>query len=259
MQRPEPIPLQPGLVYGPVDSRRFGRSLGVNLLPADRKLCTMDCIYCQYRTTAGDAGAFPEVGAVLAAVEKALRKNPDCEAITIAGNGEPTLHPDFPEVVHGLLALRDRLGIRAKLCVLTNGTRLGRLDVREALEACELPVVKLDAGDDATLSAINRPRGSRLADIVEGLSHLRRFQLQALFVNGAVSNATDTALNPWLDLVRRLTPERVQVTTVDRGTSCPGVLPVARARLLEIARQVALRAGVPADVTPCRDEARFLG
>ncbi len=254
---PGPIPLQPSLIYGPVRSRRLGRSLGVNLLPTHYRLCSMDCIYCQYASPKeGDTGGFPSVADVLAAVEAALEQNSDCDAITLAGNGEPTLHPGFLEIVSGLVALRDRLAPGVKLVLLTNGTRLGHPAVREALLALDTPVIKLDAGDPETLKAVNRPHGRGLEAVLEGLKGIERYELQALFVAGPVTNADPAALDHWLELVGKLRPERVQITTVERGTSVPGVLPLPAAELREIAKRVNTL-GVEADVYPCSDEERF--
>lgn len=261
MPRPAPIPLQRGWVYGPVASRRFGRSLGVNLLPTGRKLCNFDCVYCQYDATPEHerADALPTVDEVLAAVTDALGRGP-CDAITLAGNGEPTLHPGFADVVAGLVWLRDALAPGAALVLLTNGTRLRDARVREALGRLDRPFVKLDAGDDATLRAVDRPRaGFGLERLRADLAALGRpFWLQSMFMRGAVDNAADERVEAWLDVVAPLGPVEVQVTTVDRGTTLPGVLPVPAARLEQIAAAARGR-GVPARAFPCGDEARFEG
>jgi wyosine [tRNA(Phe)-imidazoG37] synthetase (radical SAM superfamily) len=217
----------------------------------------MDCIYCQYASPKdGDTGGFPSAADVLAAVESALEVDATCDAITIAGNGEPTLHPQFLDIVSGLVVLRDRLAPQVKLVLLTNGTRLGHKTVQEALRALDTPVIKLDAGDPETLKAINRPHSSGLGAVIKGLKEIERYELQALFVAGPVTNATAPALDRWIELVCELQPERVQVTTVDRGTSVPGVLPVPEPQLRSIAeRLVAL--GVRADAYPCSNEDRF--
>lgn len=266
MPRPSPIPLQGDWAYGPVPSRRLGRSLGVNLLPTGRKLCNFDCVYCQYDATPRAAGEeaqdLPDVDAVLAAVERALRGAGPCDAITIAGNGEPTLHPGFDHVVAGLVTLRDALAPAASLVLLTNGTRLRAPHVRDALAWIDRPFVKLDAGDEATLRAVDRPRaGASLARLVEDLRGLEApFWLQSMFMVGAVDNAAEEHVAPWLDLVVSLRAagrlEEVHVTTVDRGTTLPGVLPAPDARLQEIAAAARAR-GVAARAFPCGDEARF--
>lgn len=258
--RPSTIPLQRGWAYGPVPSRRFGRSLGVNLLPTGRKLCNFDCVYCQYDATprAPAAGAdLPGADEVLEAARDALRGGA-CDAITIAGNGEPTLHPAFDHVVAGLVTLRDALAPAASIVLLTNGTRLRDAHVRAALGWIDRTFVKLDAGDEATLRAVDRPRAwgglPRLIDDVQALG--TPCCLQSMFMTGAVDNAADERVAPWLDLVAGLRPVEVHVTTIDRGTTLPGVLPVAAPRLEEIAAAARAR-GVAARAFPASDEARF--
>jgi wyosine [tRNA(Phe)-imidazoG37] synthetase (radical SAM superfamily) len=254
---PAPIPLQPDLAYGPVASRRLGRSLGVNLLPTDRKVCSFSCVYCQYADTPGEAGELPAPAAILAAVERALGHDPACDAITLAGNGEPTLHPAFAEVVAGLAALRDRLAPRAALVLLTNGTHLADPAVRAALPALGRVFVKLDAGDEATRRAIDRPRAGSLAALERALADLPcEWWAQALLVAAPLDTAEGPPLEAWLELLARLRPAGVHVTTVDRGTAVPGVLPVPAARLEAVAARVR-GLGIPAQAFPCGDEGRF--
>lgn len=257
MPRPTPIPLQSELAYGPVRSRRLGRSLGVNLLPPGRKLCTFDCVYCQYDATPDAAPAgFPAPEQVWEAVEAALRRAP-CDAITVAGNGEPTLHPELARIVDGLDWLRTTHAPLAELVLLTNGTRLGTAELRAALPRFDRAFFKLDAGDDVVMRAIDRPRGFSIARLEAGLRALKTpFWLQAMFVTGARDNATPDALERWLDLVEGLRPVGVHVTTIDRGTTVPGLLPVSAERLERLAARVCTR-GVPAEAFPCPEEGRF--
>ncbi|RMG12882.1 MAG: radical SAM protein [Planctomycetota bacterium] len=252
---PAPIPLQSALVYGPVDSRRLGRSLGVNPLGAGRKLCNMSCIYCQYPEEEGEAGSFPDLAAVLDAVERALPGS-GAEAVTVAGNGEPTLHPAFLDLARGLARLRDRYAPGAPLCLLTNGSRLDQAEVRAALDGFDRPIVKLDAGDPRTLHAINRPRGIDLERLLAGLVALPRLELQSMFVGGAVSNATPDRVARWIEAVRLVRPRFVQVTTVDRGTCVAGVRPVP-AEYLETLAGLLRAEGIEAEAYPCRDEGAF--
>lgn len=256
-----PIPLQERWAYGPIASRRFGRSLGVNLLPLDRKVCTMACAYCQYGDGAGggriDRDALPAPAQVLAAVERALAGRPAIDAITVAGNGEPTVHPELHRITEGLVALRDRLSPGTPLVLLTNGTRLDLPRVRDAIRLFDRPVVKLDAGEELAFRAVNRPNGASLARVVRGLQGLgRRFTAQALFVRGAVDNATPAALQAWARTLLAVRPADVQVTTLDRGTALAGLRPVPAAALEEIAAGVR-RLGIPAAAFPCGSEARF--
>lgn len=257
MPRPTTIPLQADLAYGPVQSRRFGRSLGVNLLPPGRKLCTFDCVYCQYDATPDAAPAgFPTPAQVLEAVEAALRRG-RCDAITVAGNGEPTLHPQLARIAAGLVALRAVHAPDAELVLLSNGTRVGTPELVAALPSFDRVFFKLDAGDDATLSAIDRPRGFSLGRLVSGLRGLSGpFALQAMFVAGACDNSTPDAVKRWLSVVLALGPTLVHVTTIDRGTTVEGLRPVPAERLEEIAARLRAR-GIAAEAFPCQQETRF--
>lgn len=257
MPRPATIPLQAEIAYGPVRSRRFGRSLGVNLLPPGRKLCTFDCVYCQYDATPDAAPAgFPTPEQVLEAVAAALRRGP-CDAVTVAGNGEPTLHPQLARIAAGLLELVTADARGAELVLLSNGTRLDRPEVTAALPSFHRVFFKLDAADDETLRAIDRPRGFSIERLVKGLRGLGApFALQALFVTGARDNATPAAVERWLDLVEDLQPRSVHVTTIDRGTTLDGLRPLSAERLEMIAARACAR-GIPAAAFPCPEEDRF--
>jgi wyosine [tRNA(Phe)-imidazoG37] synthetase (radical SAM superfamily) len=240
----ELLPLRRDLTYGPVNSRRLGRSLGVNLFPAARKVCSFDCIYCQYgRTRERTLCAAPDDVApaadVLEAVQLALRADPTIEYVTFSGVGEPTLHPAFPWLVDGIRRLREEMGHRARLAVLSNSSTLGRPEVFAALFRVDAPIMKLDAGDADTLNAVNAPvAGVRMETIIEALAELGGPILQALFVDGPVSNARGAALQAWLGAVRRIRPRSVQVYSTDRAVPETSVRPVAPQTLQRIAAEV---------------------
>ena len=251
---PPPIPIQSALVYGPVASRRFGRSLGVNLLPPGRRLCSMDCRYCQYPAPPSSAaGRFPSPGAVLAAVGAALALERGLDAITLAGLGEPTLHPRFAGIVEELAALRDEAAPGVPLILLTNGSRLASPWVRPALDLIERTYVKLDAADDATFRAVNRPHGFGLSDVLRSLLAVGpgRVHLQALFAEGLEEQLAPDHLARWVALVTELRPRGVQVTTVERTPAEEGLRPLAPERLEALAAELRAR-GVVAEGFPAR-------
>src|SRR6266508_3536472 len=161
--------LQTGLVYGPVRSRRLGRSLGVNLSPPGRKTCNFNCAYCQYGWTDFPVrGTFPSPAEVIDAVDCALARDPDIDTITVAGNGEPTLHPAFAPIAEGLFHVRARRAPHAKLALLSNGSTLNRLDVVYSLARFDTRCMKLDAGDATTFRRVNAPPmplGRLIADL----------------------------------------------------------------------------------------------
>ncbi len=236
------IELKRGAVYGPVASRRLGRSLGINLLPPRRKLCSFDCVYCQYgrtesRDVAGIENELPAVDVVLAAVEAALsRLDRPPEWLTFSGNGEPTLYPGFPEVVDGILELRDRVCPGTRTAVLSCSTEAARPEIRAALARLDARIMKLDVGSQALLDKYNRPApGVTLDGIVAGLAGLEDVTLQALFAGGEDGNFTAANLKSWLNLVSRLRPREVQLYSLARSTAPADLRPLGRKELSAIA------------------------
>jgi wyosine [tRNA(Phe)-imidazoG37] synthetase (radical SAM superfamily) len=246
---------QRGILYGPVRSRRLGFSLGINLLPAEGKLCNFDCVYCQYgwsdMTLLGRLGelAFPPVERVLAALEAEL---PGCDPspayLTFSGHGEPTLHPRFGEIVEGVVAIRDRVLPGARTAILSNSTRAAEPAVRDALRRLEVRIMKLDAGAGDLLGRYNRPAGGvTLAGIVAGLRELGGVTLQSLFTGGPGGNADPHGVEEWLGQVTRIAPLAVQIYTLSRGYPSERIAPLGRERLEEI-RERAAAAGMAAQV-----------
>ena len=223
------IPLQSGIIYGPIFSRRLGRSLGINLLPIDRKVCTFDCVYCQYGSakvsdTSVNGAEFPSVSDVLLNIEKALKKPRTIDYLTFSGNGEPTIHPDFPEIVEGVISLRERLRPDAKLAILSNSSRVDQPSIHAALERFDLPMMKLDAGDPQTFQAINRPAKSiDFWEIVAGLGSIPNLMVQSMLIDGKVSNMRGDAYHAWVDLLIELRPRETHIYSLARPTACDGV------------------------------------
>jgi wyosine [tRNA(Phe)-imidazoG37] synthetase (radical SAM superfamily) len=248
------VPLQAGFVYGPVRSRRLGISLGVNVLPDGGKVCNFTCAYCQYGWTPGphqarESGGWPDPVAIAAAVEAALGCAPRVDRITLAGNGEPTLHPRFGEIVERLRDVRERLAPRARLAVLSNGSTAAEPLVAAALVRLDEAYMKLDAGDARTLKAINGVALDPDATI-DALADLGGVTLQAMFVRdpqGRVDNTTPAALDAWLSGVRRVRPTGVHIYSLDRTPALERLEPVPAAVLEGIARRVEAM-GIPARV-----------
>jgi wyosine [tRNA(Phe)-imidazoG37] synthetase (radical SAM superfamily) len=248
------VALQAGLVYGPVRSRRLGISLGVNVLPDGAKICNFTCAYCQYGWTPsphaarGHAG-WPEPAAIAGAVEAALACAPRVDRITLAGNGEPTLHPRFGEIVERLRDVRAARAPRARLAVLSNATTAAEPLVAAALVRLDECHMKLDAGDAATLKAINGVAVDPEATIA-ALAQLGGVTLQALFVRdpqGPADNTTPAALGAWLAAVRRVRPMGVHVYSLDRTPALKRLEAAPRPVLDAIAARVEAM-GIPARV-----------
>ncbi len=221
------------IVFGPVRSRRLGVSLGINLLPTDGKLCNFDCIYCEcgWNREGVAKAPFPSVEAV----EEALRAKltamasegvkPD--SITFSGDGEPTLHPHFPEIVDVVLSLRDVLAPGAKVSVLSNATTCGKPAVAEALRRVDNPILKIDAPTSPLAGKINQPQGVyNIEDVVHNLEAFGGdFILQTMFLRSpSFDSASPEVLLPWMDIVRRLHPRQTMVYSLDRETPQKGLV-----------------------------------
>lgn len=244
------LKLQEGIIYGPIDSRRFGPSLGLNLLPTDGKVCSFNCIYCHYGWTFLKvdsaefiSDSFPSVDEVGEALRKALEKtiedNSPLNVITFSGNGEPTLHPDFPMVVDRVLHIRDELTPNTPVQALSNFTTFKRPEVVEALRRLDRRIMKLDAGTEDLFSKINRPApGITLAALTDALRKLGEVFIQSAFMAGRVDNSTDEAVQAWLERLQTIKPLGVQIYTLDRSPADSALERVAETRLEEIATLV---------------------
>ncbi|MFA7155606.1 MAG: radical SAM protein [Proteiniphilum sp.] len=246
------------IVYGPVQSRRLGSSLGVNLLPYDGKLCSFDCIYCEcgfnrdFRTQT----KLPDRENVRAALEDKLQQlqmekiSPD--VITFAGNGEPTMHPEFEGIIDDTLLLRTRNFPDAKISVLSNGLHLNKKEVFDAMRKVDNPILKLDSAFDETARQIDRPNAATYS-VSQQVERYRLFQgdfiLQSMFLRGRfeermVDNTTEEEISAWLGLVRSLRPREVMIYTIDRETPARELEKAPPEVLQEIARRVG-ELGIP--------------
>jgi len=225
-------------IFGPVPSRRLGLSLGVDLVP--RKLCTLDCVYCQVGRTTDkrtERGDFVPVADVLAELAETLPRVPRPDYITMSGSGEPTLNARLGEVIDAVRRLTD-----VPVAILTNGTLLVDPAVRHECAKADLVVPSLDAGDEETFQRVNRPApGLTLEGLVEGIAAFRRefagqLWLEVFLV--AAVNDGDEQVSKIARLIERIGPDRVQLNTATRPTAEVGVGAVSPARLADIARRL---------------------
>jgi len=244
------LPLQEGLVYGPVHSRRLGCSLGINILPRNLKACTFNCSYCQYgwtKTPVRHAGELAEHWPSPASIARALAQRlprllhgkDRIDHVTLAGHGEPTLHPQFPEVVTEIRTVRDTLAPHLPLAVLSNSATLDLPGVVPALNEVDERVMKLDAGESAIIRRVNAAT-IPVEQIIEGLKRLKNVVIQAMFVRdrlGRIDNATDLAVANWIGALQAIAPKAVHVYSIDRTPAWPYLQAVPLARLEEIARR----------------------
>jgi len=237
------IPLQKGIIYGPVKSKRLGRSLGINLSPAGLKVCTFNCVYCFYGPTTGTEGDFPSVDDVARALTNALRSSPEVDYITFAGNGEPTLHPEFDAVVAAVRRIRDRLATGTPVALLSNASLLTDETVKATLPFIDLAMLKLDTADQQTFLRTNRPLiPMNVADIVEALSALQNPPvIQSVVVRGRVETHKEESLQTWLEALERIKPQYVQLYTLDEPIEAVGLLPATREELQKIKEAAAQR------------------
>ena len=219
-------------VFGPIHSRRLGSSLGINLLPTKGKLCNFDCIYCECGWNADGAAdrRLPTAAQVRELLEAKLRQcAADCtpiDSITFSGDGEPTLNPEFPQIVRDTVELRNRYFPGAVVSVLTNATRICRQEVAEALHLVDNAILKLDAPTDALAAVINQPRAEyHVESIVGDMERFGHdFVLQTMFLRApGFDSSNPEVLGPWMDIVRRLRPREVMVYTLDRPAPAEGL------------------------------------
>ena len=251
--------LQHSALFGPVQSRRYGVSLGINLLPPDHKICSFDCPYCECgstdraRSDCPPGVTYPDADAVLDALTAFLEKVRDegrpLDAITLAGNGEPTLHPHFHEIMEGLADRRDVLAPRARLIVLTNGFSLGDSAIRDGLMIADERIVKIDAGTDDMFRRLNRPVCEMAVDdLIAGMKALPSFTSQTMFIAAPIDNTAPDHLEAWMDVMDTVRPSLAQIYSIDRRPADPSVQAVERETLEAIARRLMDRTGVPVQI-----------
>jgi wyosine [tRNA(Phe)-imidazoG37] synthetase (radical SAM superfamily) len=247
--------LQKGIIYGPVNSRRLGSSLGINILSVNEKFCPFNCVYCQYGWTKNQTiqpdniFALPSVRDVKEALREALMRMSRRPAyITFSGNGEPTLHPDFAQIVEEVKAARDELSAEAKTAILSNSAFVSDLSVRQALSRLDVRIMKLDCGETEVFKRYNQPcRGVDLEAITDGLARLTDVTIQALFSSGQEGNLSPQNIIAWIERLKRINPSSVQLYTLDRGYPGNDLKPTAEEQLRQIKKLVG-EAGLSAQV-----------
>jgi wyosine [tRNA(Phe)-imidazoG37] synthetase (radical SAM superfamily) len=238
------LPLQRSILYGPVNSRRLGRSLGINLMPVEYKLCSFNCVYCHYGWTkihTIDTSAFekdmPRPDDVIDGVKKALMSDEAFDYLTFSGNGEPTLYPKFSSIVAEIVRLRDRHRPGLKIALLSNSSGLFLPDVRNCIALIDVPVFKLDAGADRSFKSINRPaQGVNFDEIVEHLQSLKGGVIQTVLLEGTPCNTQEQDLRTYFDQIRVIDPKVVHIYSIDRPVSNTNIRRVLPDDLDRIAR-----------------------
>lgn len=237
------------IAFGPIKSRRLGNSLGINLLPKFGKWCSFDCIYCEcgWNKDGKNDRQLPSKEEVFLALDHKLKECKEngtpIDTITFSGNGEPTLHPDFPAIIDRTLELRDRYYPTSKVSVLTNASQLDKPQIRAALQKTDNPILKIDSPLNEYVQSIDRPSPAySLARTIENIKLFDGdFILQTMFLRGEADGKRIDSTDPencraWRDLVRELKPREIMMYTIDRETPAQNLSKVTVEEMEEIAR-----------------------
>lgn len=240
-------------IFGPIHSRRLGVSLGINLMPYDGKICSFDCLYCEAGFNAQGAGeaGLPTVRQVSEQLETKLQDMhaaaEPLDVITFSGNGEPTLHPQFAEVVDEVIRLRDKYYPQAKISVLSNSTRIFDAKVTDALRRVDNNILKLDSAIEPTMRLIDRPNSAEFT-VERVVNALRAFSgqaiIQTMFLRGEhegvrIDNTTPEEVDALIEAYKTIRPREVMIYSIDRKTPEEKLEKVSRPELEQIAERIA--------------------
>ena len=249
------------IVFGPIVSRRLGKSLGINVLPTTEKICSFNCVYCECGWTPDKEMLHREylsAETILHAVEAKLKmcheENVTIDSITFSGNGEPTMHPDFGKIIAGLIPLRNLYYPKTAITCLSNATQLFRADVKEALQKIKNPILKLDAGSETFFKLVDRPViPVTLQEIVE---QLKTFQgnliIQTMLLRGEIDaqhfdNSQHEELSQWLGHIREINPKKVMLYSLERETPAKKLVKMEQADLKHVAEKIH-KIGIAAEI-----------
>jgi wyosine [tRNA(Phe)-imidazoG37] synthetase (radical SAM superfamily) len=249
------------IIFGPIKSRRLGISLGINLLPLDKKVCNFNCVYCECGWTEKSDTKFTLPSAItvneeLASKLQQMQQNKEeLDVITFAGNGEPTMHPQFGMIIDNTIALRNKFFPTAKIAVLSNATLIRKKSVFNALQKVDQNILKLDSGIEATCKVINKPtQNFHLIPLIEYLKKMNgNLIIQTLFLKGcyndtSIDNTTETEVNTWLSIIEEIRPKQVMIYSLARDTPASNLEKVSKNVLTKIANKVKA-AGIEVQVT----------
>ena len=249
--------IYPSPIFGPVHSRRLGISLGINLLPADGKVCSFDCIYCECGFNEDHRPSLPlptreEVAEKLEQKLQAMVEEQQLpDVLTFAGNGEPTCHPHFAEIIADTIRLRNQYCPKAKVSVLSNSTMIHRQAVHNALMLVDNNILKLDTVDPIYINKVDHPNGTY--DVNTIIERMKAFNghliIQTMFMRGecngeSIDNTGEAYVAPWLEAVKDIKPQQVMIYTIDRETPTQGLLKATHEQLDQIRDRV-IAAGIP--------------
>lgn len=246
-------------VFGPIHSRRLGVSLGINLSPDDGKVCSFDCIYCEagYNSQGKGTTGFPSREKVKnmlrAKLEEMKEKGENLDVITFSGNGEPTLHPDFPAIMDDVISLRNEYFPQAKVSVLTNSTKIFSPEVAAALKKADNNILKLDSAVNKTMRLIDQPSSPSFT-VEKVVKDLKQFSgtgiIQTMFLRGEhdgekVDNTTEEEIRALINAYNEIKPREIMIYSLDRSTPEEKLVKVEKEELEKLGRRIENETGIP--------------
>ncbi|MCH5233938.1 MAG: radical SAM protein [Muribaculaceae bacterium] len=245
-------------IFGPIHSRRLGTSLGINLSPNDGKVCSFDCLYCEAGFNAQGAGTtgLPPREKVRKDLREKLQKmkesGENLDVITFSGNGEPTMHPDFPGILDDVIALRDEFFPEAKVSVLTNSTRIFTPAIAEALKKADNNILKLDSAIEETMQLVDRPNSPSFT-VERVIDSLKQFSgsgiIQTMILRGEhngkrIDNTTPKEIDALIKAYKEIKPKEIMIYSLDRSTPEEKLIKVEKDELEEIAKRIERETGI---------------
>ena len=238
------------IIFGPIKSRRLGLSLGVNLLPIDAKICSFNCIYCEcgFNTTMHES-PIPSRELVKETLEAKLKnmvaENQIPDVITFAGNGEPTLHPDFDGIIDDTLELRNNICPTAKVSVLSNSTKIHKPHIFKALNKVDNNILKFDSAIDRTMKLIDCPVGTHINVnwLIENLKNFNgKLIIQTMFLRGEYKgeqfdNTSKEEVDAWIRALKEIRPKQVMIYSLDREAPTDTLQKISKEELNAIAER----------------------
>jgi wyosine [tRNA(Phe)-imidazoG37] synthetase (radical SAM superfamily) len=250
-----------GVIYGPFENPNYGSTIGINLLGTKQKVCSFDCVYCDLGRTEVRMNRlktdieFPSVEQVKDAVTAALQKihtsGPRVDSIIISGNGEPTLHPDFPAVIEAIVEARNAWLPGRPISLFTNGAALDTRKITDAVNLLDERVVKIDAGGEKLFKTVNAPlTRANLARVLSGIHKLKDVVVQSLFFEGTITNTSTADVDEWLELIAVIKPKAIQIQGLSRSAATEGLKRCEEDTLYAIASRLERKTSLKAIVIP---------
>ncbi|MBL7075660.1 radical SAM protein [candidate division KSB1 bacterium] len=234
------------VVYGPILSRRLGKSLGINLFPSDFNICTFDCIYCDCGPTKRNTVNtynFASMEKIKDELEHSFEHHSQnrtpIDYITFAGNGEPTYYPFFPEIVNFVLELRDKYFPQKPLAIFSNGTMISKQEVIESIEKLDERIFKLDAGDERTFKLISRPNNNvSFEEIVDRLANLKGIKISSAVLCSGIRNLGSLKNCGYIEALKKIEPHEVHLYSIDYPPAYRGIRRARVSKMLELGQYI---------------------